>query len=617
MDEVRFELIPWKQKTWRQEIPFVDAVKSLRSNKPLITLNIHGEIESLLDGNIATFCHAGIWAFGNEYSTGNFVPRGQPVPNSVPDTRAVFEPGWDAQITCAFDTRSDESLFDMAKEIDGHVTNTIGFNIRKVPRRPFQDGSQRRRWYWQTPLFYPRTIANTNWKVPASVHPWIRDAAAVSQDWIPNPVTPRMLHYTDTEFLPIQQADPPMFQAGDIVWVSFTLQYVVTDKHCVPRDQEHSSKTIKKPRKRIAPGRAPTDRETVMPARSLRTDANDTGCMTPSSVSHTKQPEYRKDIPAPKDFSLDDESRHQAKHTAANRNTASSTRRGIIQAALELRGELDVELSQQPSVMVEKTAMVSDNRGGTTIDEPDAATAYAHRYDEEFWINVPIPDVPDELLESGPRQNAGTADIQAILDSGLQPRVHTGQCSTSSDSRGQDGADRISIHASANNDVSVISSNKDPEDNIVSERLKRPITRQHRPVIHTSHGVYFARGDLEHQRTPPAKQNHEASSHSTGGQDTEFTPATERSVPTKEEASELEYADEVIPTEDIYNGDPNAIAPSLGPMTYLADLVRSVGDLKQLSGKSEPNTSRSAKSKKRKRPTRITRKLPSTYTNTC
>lgn len=160
-------------------------------------------------------------------------------------------PSWKCEISYAFDTTEDPSLYTVGKvllrlyqvcphltilpkELENLAETTPDFNSEQKPRRSWQNGkrpSESLRFLMTAPIFVTRTAFNHKegkpFRVPYKVHPWLLAALAEDTGWIPNPERPTVLAYENDMLVDIQDSKPPYLETGDIIWFSFTVAFVM------------------------------------------------------------------------------------------------------------------------------------------------------------------------------------------------------------------------------------------------------------------------------------------------------------------------------------------------------------------------------------------------------
>ncbi|OJT09727.1 hypothetical protein TRAPUB_13795 [Trametes pubescens] len=198
------------------------------------------------NGGRWTLCHTGfkagsqevilhtaaVWMWNSDLDTGNFVPEGQTAPDKVPESRMQKEPSNVCQFSYAVDTSQDKSLYDAQKVFERFIVAQKDFNRANRKRRQWQLGlgNYDNTYIFSAPMFarraaYPRSAQHS---VEYQVHPWL---AAATEDpdgaFFPHPERPRILEAAHGEFHNISGCVPPMLQRGDLVWISFYVEFII------------------------------------------------------------------------------------------------------------------------------------------------------------------------------------------------------------------------------------------------------------------------------------------------------------------------------------------------------------------------------------------------------
>ena len=114
------------------------------------------------------------------------------------------------------------------------MSQVKGFNPTNLPRRPYLSGldaKYRTRFWMQTPMFL-RKKDNRNVE---HLHPWVVEADRISKVFSANPDRPRVWVKDGDNILPIAETEPGFLQRGDVLAVSFTVTYHITQSHWFPQ----------------------------------------------------------------------------------------------------------------------------------------------------------------------------------------------------------------------------------------------------------------------------------------------------------------------------------------------------------------------------------------------
>ena len=64
--------------------------------------------------------------------------------------------------------------------------------------------------------------------LPYRMHPWIEEGTSDWTSWVPNPARPVVLDLVDGAAVNLENAPNPVMSSGDIVWVSFYIQVILS-----------------------------------------------------------------------------------------------------------------------------------------------------------------------------------------------------------------------------------------------------------------------------------------------------------------------------------------------------------------------------------------------------
>lgn len=108
-----------------------------------------------------------------------------------------------------------------AQILEDFVQTVRNFNETKRPRRSWGNGDFTDSYVLNWPIFMDRrggSPARTLWYQP---HPWVQEALDGSS-LLANHERPKMFEWRENQLQPV-----PLFNPGDIVWVSFMVAYIV------------------------------------------------------------------------------------------------------------------------------------------------------------------------------------------------------------------------------------------------------------------------------------------------------------------------------------------------------------------------------------------------------
>ena len=114
-----------------------------------------------------------------------------------------------------------------------YISKQPNFNRGKVERHTWQDGGENRTnvFVLNAQMFTKRNPYNMSRSkdIPYELHPWIKAATTKSQ-FFPNPDRPTFFEISEQGLVAIENSDPPYITRGDLVWFSFTVEFVVGNK---------------------------------------------------------------------------------------------------------------------------------------------------------------------------------------------------------------------------------------------------------------------------------------------------------------------------------------------------------------------------------------------------
>jgi hypothetical protein len=121
--------------------------------------------------------------------------------------------------------------------LEEHLVENRTFNRGNRPRRVWQNGldpEYSRRYILSSPLFLLRSASNQQVSLTYEPHPWLISAVQQHNKYIINPNRPTTLVLADNELLDLEDGNPPEFQRNDIVWISFTISFIVGREYWQP-----------------------------------------------------------------------------------------------------------------------------------------------------------------------------------------------------------------------------------------------------------------------------------------------------------------------------------------------------------------------------------------------
>lgn len=92
------------------------------------------------------------------------------------------------------------------------------------------------KFWMQCPMFLP-VVGSMKPPPPPNVHPWVAAADRASYAYRANPRPPVVYGRKDGVPVPIRDCQPDHLRPGDVVAVTFTVAYILTDKEWYPQFQ--------------------------------------------------------------------------------------------------------------------------------------------------------------------------------------------------------------------------------------------------------------------------------------------------------------------------------------------------------------------------------------------
>ncbi|KAI1783927.1 hypothetical protein LXA43DRAFT_902658 [Ganoderma leucocontextum] len=183
----------------------------------------------------AMFYTAAVWSGSSHLDTGNYVPEGQTPPGEIPEARIQRIASNRCQIDYIVNTQYDRSLFEYQEKLEELVQKNSEFNKVCRPRRNWQRGdSGYNATFTLSAQMFVRPYGYNLQKLQHPsyvVHPRVRDAVKPSgtgkPEFYPNPYRPESWDCTNGRMTRIANASPPFLQPGDIVWMSFFVEFII------------------------------------------------------------------------------------------------------------------------------------------------------------------------------------------------------------------------------------------------------------------------------------------------------------------------------------------------------------------------------------------------------
>ncbi|KAI0634075.1 hypothetical protein C8Q77DRAFT_1023481, partial [Trametes polyzona] len=175
----------------------------------------------------AVFHSVALWKWGPA-ETGNYVPAGEQAPIGLPESRITGDVGPRCQWSYGMHTVKDKTLWDAQKAFEDYINTISTFNPHKKQRGEWQNGSKTVHFGLSSRMFFKRTkySSKTELRRKYELHPWIA-RAVTDHGYFANPDRPKTFHFHENRFCALDAFDPPEMQSGDLVWFSFSVEFVV------------------------------------------------------------------------------------------------------------------------------------------------------------------------------------------------------------------------------------------------------------------------------------------------------------------------------------------------------------------------------------------------------
>ncbi|EIW53402.1 uncharacterized protein TRAVEDRAFT_23774 [Trametes versicolor FP-101664 SS1] len=233
-------------KYWKKYSPFQsyiklqDAIDSLGTDDRLVEARPVYASRWVLSPKQATgpqeavFHTVGVYRWGANEETGNFVLQGEKAPSSVAESRIKYEPSSLCQFSYALDTHRDKTIWAAQKAFEEYVKGVDGFNKAQKQRRSWQDGSGADKpnssFVFNSQIFVKRN-ATTKYReaqIEYELHPWIKKVTSVPGcEYFANPDRPALFELHQGTLRNIKECSPPYIKKGDLVWLSFSAEYII------------------------------------------------------------------------------------------------------------------------------------------------------------------------------------------------------------------------------------------------------------------------------------------------------------------------------------------------------------------------------------------------------
>ncbi|KAI0350510.1 hypothetical protein OH77DRAFT_1430978, partial [Trametes cingulata] len=153
-----------------------------------------------------------------------------PSPGNLAESRIQDTPSPLCQFSCGISTVHDRSLWTAQMAFEKYVQEGTGFNRSKKQRRAWQNGSDAKQTVYvlSSQMFFKRTPFTSRKEASISypLHPWIEEAMK-NTPYFANPDRPSILELQGDQLVDITKCDPPALAPGDLVWISFSVEFVI------------------------------------------------------------------------------------------------------------------------------------------------------------------------------------------------------------------------------------------------------------------------------------------------------------------------------------------------------------------------------------------------------
>ncbi|KAI0661157.1 hypothetical protein C8Q70DRAFT_911754 [Cubamyces menziesii] len=181
----------------------------------------------------AVFHTACIFKWGSDPEVGNYVPNGATAFCRVPEGRIQTQPNYLCQFSYVMDTSRDRQIWDAQKAFEDYIQRIPGFNKAQKNRRTWQDGSvadgPASSYVFTSQVFMKRapTTQHREADISYQLHDWIKAATGPKSSYFANPDRPEVFDLCEGELRSIKAATPPYLRGGDLVWISFSVEFVI------------------------------------------------------------------------------------------------------------------------------------------------------------------------------------------------------------------------------------------------------------------------------------------------------------------------------------------------------------------------------------------------------
>ncbi|PPQ79644.1 hypothetical protein CVT26_015683 [Gymnopilus dilepis] len=235
--DIRDLLREWRPaRFFDNQLAFEEVAQSLKGQGPRLVearpgTGSRASTWTMFDLNTneeAIFVHAAVWDSNTNLETGNFVPSGETASSSLSENRVQNVVGFKCDVSYTLNTLEDPSLYDHIESFENYIQGLDDFNKSHRERSRWQDGSRRETYIISSKLFLRKSMRP---RVPDfEPHEWLMRglAAQKREDYVLNPDRPSYFDLVNDIPVKLENADPPRFKRGDLIWFAFKLSFFVS-----------------------------------------------------------------------------------------------------------------------------------------------------------------------------------------------------------------------------------------------------------------------------------------------------------------------------------------------------------------------------------------------------
>ncbi|KAI0702106.1 hypothetical protein C8Q76DRAFT_633237 [Earliella scabrosa] len=239
-EQLQQALQRWKSFSFNASyLPLHEAIKTLNSDQRVVDKRHQYAPRWHLvyrgTKREAVFHTVGLWRWNSNLETGNYVPPGQTAPARLAEQRIQNAPNNLCQFSYCVDTYRDKSLWVALKAFEDFVKQDSDFNEHGKDRRDWQSGKEGddSSFILTSQIFCKRTPYTRAKEASLSypLHEWIAQATRKGMEYYANPDRPSIFEPANGELRNIRECEPPYLKVGDMVWMSFTVEFFIGSKY--------------------------------------------------------------------------------------------------------------------------------------------------------------------------------------------------------------------------------------------------------------------------------------------------------------------------------------------------------------------------------------------------